>query len=256
LYVICSLELVSQEPKAAFGPCPPFLPIPGALPTDAIHVHLIACYLSYSLATISSTLFSSSHANKLLSNCSSTTGSVPSLDDILCIQLQELFKGDTLLAWSPRIREKVPVAQMNSLLKHAYSSLVQSSARNSHTHPNSVFALRSYGLLCLLTCRDGGMKPATFWDQAIRFCTSLIQRTSSEDGRIHGTSLSLLSRVIDEVERHEDVQNFKTSNGFVTFCELWLDTAQKVSFDQKCAEIIVYMPPIERQCGRPDQYYK
>jgi hypothetical protein len=227
LLAVCPPPPSPQESHEAFGPCPPFMHLPAEPPTDPVHVNLIACYLSYSLATLSSALFSPRHLASLpIDGNSDKEGA--SRDAALASQLQELLLAEGILEWSPHMTDKLPVPQLNALLKRAYTSLIQSSSEYSQTYPNTVFFLRCYGLLCLIETRGGTIKPDTLWDQATRFCVSLIQRTKSSGGKVLGHSLALMSKIMDRVELRGDAGDFKASKGFVTFCELWLDLARNV----------------------------
>lgn len=186
---------------------------PPAHPDDTVHLSLISQYLSLSIATLPSICFSSR-----VGNADTQRGQT----------LSEALAVDTLLQWSPILREHMPEKQYNNLLLRAYSAVVQASTSQPQAHSEEVLSLRLYGFLCLSRTVGDAVEPDTFWSHASKFFASSMQKLVPRDGTATHPLLTAFDQIQEAISRRVDAAKFFASPAFVKFTECRLEYATKV----------------------------
>lgn len=174
-------------------------------PLDEVTVKLISTFLLYSMITLS-TMFSFH---------------VPELEDAAAY----LTEHGNFDIWIQRCSD-LPYEYRDSLCTRAYSAL--SKSLEADAPPSPSLTIRFYSLRCLLPTSPSVIKPDTFWDQARKF--SLVYMKAAHDNETEMVKRVLFesSRLITEVQRRADKNNFLAASSFLKFCDYLSKIAAQV----------------------------
>ncbi|CAA7261156.1 unnamed protein product [Cyclocybe aegerita] len=228
---ICSLVDSTYTPNG--HPRLRFLSIP--LPsmdttTNPVLLNLISTYLLFAI---------------ILATCpgSATPQSTEELAETLASPTTH-----SLTTWLP-LFSALPSKHTDPLLTRAYSALsklfLSSSAppfksKSSKTavvpspSPGSIFALRAYGLRCLVNTSPGVIDANVFWDQAVKSTAVLVRASSTDqvsEEEISVTILAVFHQLVGLAEKRADREKFlavnETGKNFMTFCDYWASFAKR-----------------------------
>ncbi|TFY82545.1 hypothetical protein EWM64_g1469 [Hericium alpestre] len=188
--------------------------------------------LNYDLLTLISTYLS--HATTAF-----TFGLFASEDSALGVTLSQfvlaLHSSSSLISWIPFI-SRLPSSHIDLILTRTYTTLTKSSGR-TQKHPQHVFRIRHYALLCLLYTSPSTVAPNTFWDQVVKFAVAFarstpalwLNGTKNEQDEAEATDLvlSIFSDILEHAEKRSDSGTFLSGKSFVAFCDYWLGFAKK-----------------------------
>ena len=200
---------------------------------DEVFLNLLTSYLMYTHIATSWSVFSRLNSQD----------SVASSSDTLHHFSRLLHTSSTLLQWVPYLRN-VSTKYLDSAMMRVYTALSKSSSQSlppdhSLEDARSIYRVRLYGLLLLTRTSPGVLKPNTFWDQCVKFTMAYVKSvlaskqssSSVKDDATHDV-LESFDTILRSVEKRGDSDEKETwlkGEGFVVFCEYWLDFAKRVS---------------------------
>ncbi|KAG7448865.1 uncharacterized protein BT62DRAFT_946578 [Guyanagaster necrorhizus] len=203
------------------------MPIP-AVPSaiEPALLTLISNYFMYALVVITSTYFPPQkptlQPNKL------PTDFLTNLADTLRNEF-------TLMSWMPFFQH-LPAKHINFILTRVYSVLTKSiPAEVMQTNAPSAFFIRMHALCCLAYTSPGTVgSPDVFWEQPTKYASVymkslLSEQPSSSDVHQHATNILVLafSHLVTIAETKQVSADFLKGKGFVTFCEYWIELANR-----------------------------
>jgi separase len=169
------------------------LPVP---PLDEVTMKLISTFLLYSVITLS-TMFPS-HG--------------PELEEASAY----LAEHGNFDIWVQKC-SVLPYEYRDSLCTRAYSAL--SKSLEADVYPSPSLTIKFYSLRCLLPTSSSVIKPDTFWDQARKFSLVCMKATHGNEAETVKKILLESSRLITEVQRREDKDDFLSASSFLKFCD-------------------------------------
>ncbi|SJK98717.1 uncharacterized protein ARMOST_01986 [Armillaria ostoyae] len=203
------------------------VPIP-AIPTsiEPALLTLISNYFMYALVVITSAYFpppkSTLRPNKL------PTDFLTNLEDTL-------RKEFTLISWMPFF-QRLPAKHIDFILTRIYSVLTKSiPAELMQSNTSSAFFIRMHGLCCLAYTSPGTVgSPDVFWEQPTKYAavymkSLLSEQPSSSDVQQQAANTLVLafSHLVSIAETKQDSAEFLKGNGFVAFCEYWIELVNR-----------------------------
>lgn len=202
---------------------------------DSAKLTIVATYLQHTTMTYASCLFFPASLDAVAQVAISSPDSAPA-DHILESWTHRLRGCGSILAWVPHLLRHLPSVTVDTLVTRAYSALVRASAAHSAAFPRTVFSLRLYALRCLLRASPSAsqVRPATVWDQAVKFCASFLQKTRGVKTMVGGGAadakwaLDAVAQFVADAQERADAKQFVGDKAFVSFCECWADLATQV----------------------------
>lgn len=223
----------------------PFLPLPSSpiSSNDETLLNLLSSFLLYSLITSAYAL-----VTQLGSSDSSCTSSQSLHDFTNCLH-HPSDNSATLLQWLPILQQNTTstsIKHLDGTLTRAYTALVKASSlpppSSTLEQSSDIFRIRLYALLLLASTSSGTIKPSTFWEQCVKFSAAYVKSVLSTASK-HASNSDSESEVKREVtqvildafdiifchsEKRADTGEWMKGEGFVTWCEYWMDFAKRV----------------------------
>ena len=180
------------------------LPLPASR-LDEVTMKLVTTFLLYSIIALSTTFSSYLSELEEISNYLAERGNF----DLWIQTCSDL-----------------PYDYRDPLCTRAYTALSKSlepDASCSHA-----LTIKFYSLRCLLPTSPSVIKPDTFWDQARKFSLTCMKATHDNEEEVVKKILSESSRLIADVQRRADRDNFLTAGSFLKFCDYLSKIATQV----------------------------
>lgn len=230
--------------------------------SDEVFLNLLTSYLMYTHIATSWSVFSRSSSQDSVA-CSA--GTLHHFSDVL-------HTSSTLLQWTPYLRN-VQTKHLDSALMRVYTALTKSSSQSlpsdhSLDEAKSIYRIRLYGLLLLTRTSAGALKPDTFWDQCVKFTMAYVKSvlaskqssSSAKDDAAHDVleSFGTILRYVEERSDTDEKELWLKGEGFVVFCEYWLDFAKRVrrSSNLTLVNAVLNIILLGRRCTSGEKSFK
>ncbi|KIY44954.1 hypothetical protein FISHEDRAFT_76985 [Fistulina hepatica ATCC 64428] len=145
--------------------------------------------------------------------------------------VQALAQAPTVLTWLPLVEAHMPPKQRDGLLTRIYSVCTHVTASSTCVGPLHIFAIRLYGLKCLMHARRDTLQPTVFWNQVVWTASALMQESGNDEDRTATRRVLLaFEELVTCAEKIVDGAGAMKADctGFSAFCQYWAALAERV----------------------------